>query len=872
MTKFKFQGLLALLLLTGFLARPARAAEEDKAQPYVVIVGIDNYPDAQILPRKHAEADARALYDVFTSKDYLGVDAKHIRLLLGKGDEKRGSQPATRANILEAFKWVAQNAKRDDLVVVAFFGQGAPVGKRTCYFATDSTFKDRAKNAVASGDIENFLDKLKSQRFTGFVDVNFMGFKIGKEELPDPNLKDFYREFLGKEDEKAGTYESRVLFVANSGIKPSLELKDHGVFAKVLVDGLKGKADRDGYEPDGMITVGELAKYVREQVPVQIRLTGKDEEERSQFPFVLERQTGDFVLAHNPAVSARVTKQVTAFERIAQSHKLSRDILEEGQHLLTRMPKLEAQQNLRKAYQKLADGTLAVKDFRKERTEILDSTRLREVEAASYARMVMRATDVVREGYVKSVNQGQLVDWAIRGLYKRLDEKVPTKIKDRLDNAKSLAKADLLRLLTDARQHLGKREDLSEGKDITLSLHPMLGKLDRHTDYIDPETLKRDAVHITGHFSGIGVQIKKNNTKDMLQVVTPIIGSPAYKAKMFTGDIITTIVREVDSDGRALAKPEVIPTKGMSTEDAVKKILGREGTKIKLIVEREGHEKPLEFSLIRGKVEVETVLGHKRNDDDGWNYVVDPENKICYVRLTQFSRNTQRDLDRVMKQLSKVGIKGFILDLRFNPGGLLDSAVKISDMFIDDGMIVTIRPRNGPETSYVGRSDGSYTAFPMVCLVNGYSASGSEIVSACLQDHDRAVIMGSRSYGKGSVQTILPFETGGQLKLTTATFWRPNGKNLNKASTPGRPEDEWGVTPDKGYNLELSVKELNDLQDHQRDAEIIRRPDRRNQPTADNGRTEFRDRQLEMALRYLRAQIRTAAGESQPATTTKKGG
>jgi C-terminal peptidase prc len=870
MTKFKFQALLALLLLTGFLARPTRAAEEDQAQPYVVIVGIDNYQDTQIVPRKHAEADAKALYDVLTSKEHLGVNAKHIRLLLGKEDEKRHSQPATRANVLEALKWVSENAKRDDVVIVALLVQGAPLGERACFFATDSTFKNRAKDAIASGDIENYLDKLKSQRFAGFLDVNFMGFNSGKETAPDPNLGKFYREFLGKEDEKAGTFESRVLFLANSGLKPSLDLKEHGVFTKVLVDGLKGKADREGYEADGLITVGELAKYVREQVPAQIRLTGRNEEERSQFPLVFERQVGDFVLVHNPTVAARVSKQVAAFERIAQSHKFSKDLSEEGHNLLTRMPKLEAQQNLRKAYQKLADGKLAVKDFRKERTEILDSTRLREVEAASYARMVMRATDVVREGYVKSVNQGQLVDWAIRGLYKRLDEKLPTKIKDRLDNAKTLQKADLLRLLTDARQHLGKREDLAEGKDITLSLHPMLGKLDKHTDYIDPETLKRDEVHITGHFSGIGVQIKKNNTKDMLQVVTPIMGSPAYKAKMYANDIITTIVREVDSDGKPLAKPEVIPTKGLSTEDAVKKILGREGTRIKLIVEREGHEKPLEFNLLRGRVEVETVLGHKRNADDSWNFVVDPDNKICYVRLTQFSRNTQRDLEKVMKQLSKSGIKGFILDLRFNPGGLLDSAVKISDMFIDDGMIVTIRPRNGPETSYVGRSDGSYTAFPMVCLVNGYSASGSEIVSACLQDHGRAVIMGSRSYGKGSVQTILPFETGGQLKLTTATFWRPNGKNLNKASTAGRPEDEWGVTPDKGYNLELSVKELNDLQDHQRDTEIITRPDRRSE--ADNGKAEFRDRQMDMALRYLLGQIRTAEGETRPPATTKKAG
>ena len=175
-----------------------------------------------------------------------------------------------------------------------------------------------------------------------------------------------------------------------------------------------------------------------------------------------------------------------------------------------------------------------------------------------------------------------------------------------------------------------------------------------------------------------------------------------------------------------------------------KKILNKPGTRIKLKVERDGEAKPLEFTLVRGTIEVESVLGVKRTKKDTWNYVIDPDNKICYVRLTQFSENTYGELEKVMKQLYKDGIKGFILDLRFNPGGLLDSSIKISDLFIDDGMIVTVRHRDGTETSYVGRHDGSYTTFPMVCLINGGKRSiASEIVSACLQDHGRAIIIGS---------------------------------------------------------------------------------------------------------------------------------
>ena len=203
-----------------------------------------------------------------------------------------------------------------------------------------------------------------------------------------------------------------------------------------------------------------------------------------------------------------------------------------------------------------------------------------------------------------------------------------------------------------------------------------------------------------------------------------------------------------------------------------------------------------------------------------------------------------------MKTLDAKGIGGLILDLRFNPGGLLDSAIKISDLYVDDGLIVSVRPRVGREAKFNGRHEGSLLDFPMVCLVNGGSASGSEIVSAALQDHKRALIVGERSYGKGSVQNIQPFENG-EIKLTTASFWRPSGKNLNKSSTGGKDEDEWGVMPDK--IVKLTSKEREDLAEAQRNAEIIPRPDK---PAK---KSDFKDRQLEEALDYLRGQIKMAS-------------
>jgi carboxyl-terminal processing protease len=849
-------GLVALLFL-GFVAAPALRADEATGQPFVVVVGIDKYQDPQIKPRKHAEADAKAFYDLFASKDHLGVAKDHIKLLLGSG--KDGDQ-ATKDNILKALQWIEKGAKKNDLVVFAMFGNGAPLGERTCYFGVDSTFKNRAKDAVASGDIEHIVDRIKSERFVAMLDVNFMGFDIGKEKAPDLNTQKFYQEIRGQDDESKDTPPSRVIFLANLGTKPSIDLEKHGIFAQVMLDGLRGKADAEGYEADGNVMATEMAKYLKKALPDLAREFGKTKEQKEQKPIIYDGQTTDFVIGFSPEAHVKSLERLKKFDNLAQEQKLDKKLAEEGHAFLARMPKLEAQRSLRKAYQQFVDGKLDLAGLNAERKDILETTKLSDRDALKFATTVMNAVNLVRKEYYKEVTKGPLVENAVTGLYKHIEENVPSDLKERIAKVKEMKDVDLLRLLTDARQQLGKREDLDKGSDITFALNGMCAKLDRHTGYIPPDVVKRFRQDTAGKFSGIGVQIRKNEVRDELQVITPIYGSPAYKKGLKANDIITTIISEVDPEtGREYDEPKTTPTKGMTTEEAVKLILGKPGTRIKLLVDREGEKKPLEFTIIRGTVEVESVLGFKRTQKDTWNYVIDPDNKICYVRLTQFSDNTYGELEKVMKKLAKEGVKGFILDLRFNPGGLLDSSIKIADLFIDDGLIVTVRKRDGSEISYVGQSAGSYTAFPMVCLVNGFSASASEIVSACLQDHGRAIIMGSRSFGKGSVQTINRFSTNtandSVLKLTTATFWRPSGRNLNRASTPGKDTDEWGVTPNKGFEIKLTTKELNDLSDHQRETEIIR-----GSPSlSDTAGSDFHDRQLDMALEYLRGQIKTAS-------------
>jgi C-terminal peptidase prc len=738
-------------------------------------------------------------------------------------------------------------------VVLAYFGEGGPLGEsgdRRCYFTCDSTVKGRDKDAVASSEVGDALKNLKSRHCCVLLDVDFKGFDIdGKQAIAEPTLgTPPYPEFLGDDgSEDHNPAPGRVLFLATNGLSRSLDLDKHGVFTQSILDGLKGAADKEGYEPDGWVTVDELADYLDKKLPALTAKYGKTEEEKQQLHFVLGGRANHFTLTHNPAVAGKVRERLDKLDVLAKDGKLPEKFVTEGRTLLERMPRLEAQRSLRKQYQELVEGRIDLDKFQSERDKILDSTKLPRDQAVEYASKVMEIVGLIQERYVKKVDANEMVAWAIRGLYRRADEKIPSEIEDRLKTVGDLKESELAVLLADARQALGAREDLASHKDVDVTLQRMLAHLDPYTTYIDAETLQRFRSEVRGKFTGVGIQIRKDTASDQLLVVTPIKGSAAYEAGVHAGDVITKVTRDVDSEGKPLAQTEVILTKGLPLNAAVKKILGKEGTEVTLTVQRDGKE--MDFRLTRGQVNLESVMGVHRKKGDDWEFMLDPESKIGYIRVTTFAQNTFTDLKRAMARLNDAGLKGLVLDLRFNPGGLLPSAVDVTDLFIDDGLIVTIRPRVGRESPLRGHHRDSLLDFPMVCLVNGYSASGSEIVSAALQDHGRALIIGERSYGKGSVQNIEDFD-GGEVKFTTASFWRPSGRNLNKASTAGKDEDEWGVKPDQ--EVKLSRKDRDDLLEHQHEAEIIQAPGKVAR------KKEFRDRQLDVALEYLRGQIKTA--------------
>ena len=854
-----FAGVVALLM-GGLLHADEKPT---KAKTVAVIVGVGSFADKEIKPRLTADEDARTMSSLLGDALRGGIAKDDLTVLLSEKDDKIGAIQGTKANILKAIGEAAKKVGKDDTLILYMVMQGATAGEKTCLFATDSTFKDRAKDSIFGADLEKEFKDLKSEQVAVFLDFNLKGFE-SKEAVLAPNIVQFVRVFQGvKEgDLEAEPLPGRVVLLSGTGIQTPITIEKNGMFTTVIADALRGKADAEGYEPDGLVVVDELVKYASKQLQDKAAILVKTpEEQRAHFMLSLGRGN-HFLLTRNPDAYSKVEVRLKKFDELQKSAKLDKVVAEEGLKLLGRMPRLKAMQEMRKSYQKFADGDLTAEQLIAARDRIKVAMTLSPDDAKSFGDKFFDGLVYVRSKYIKKLNLGEMTANGIKGLYRVAETPLPDDLKDKLAKAKDMTDKEIRDLMSEVRRPLGKREDLDLDKDVGIAMRTGLVKfVDDYTTFVDKEKVKEFERDIKGEFTGIGVQIRRDIARDGLLVVTPIRNSPAYKGGVLAGDLITEIIRENDERGKPLASPEVTSTKGMETTDAVKLILGLPSTKIKLKIEREGEAKPIVIELERNTVLVESIYGAKRNPkDDSWDYYIDPKNKIAYICMTAFAKHTAADTEKVVKQLSKEGVKGLVLDLRFNPGGYLGAAVQISDLFIDDGVIVSVREGNSKDRqrTYPGQSAGSYLNFPMVCLVNDLSASGSEILSACLQDHSRAVIMGERSFGKGSVQNVDEHEaTGGTIKLTVATFWPPSGKNLNKSSTDGKDESEWGVRPDKGFELKLDRAEKEELFDRIYNWGVIERKDLPHKET----KKEFKDKQLDMALDYLRGQLKVSRND-----------
>lgn len=359
------------------------------------------------------------------------------------------------------------------------------------------------------------------------------------------------------------------------------------------------------------------------------------------------------------------------------------------------------------------------------------------------------------------------------------------------------------------------------------SIKGMIQELDPHSAYLSPEEYKEMQVDTAGKFSGIGIEISLEQGR--LSVVSPIEDTPAYKAGLQPGDLILEI------DGQS--------TQDMTLLDAVKLIRGEKGTTVKLLILHRDSNKPEEVAIVRGTIPITSVK--TQSLDDGY----------LYLRLTKFHESTTKNMrDEIAQYQKQHPLKGIVLDLRNNPGGLLGQAVSVTDTFVEDGTIVYIQGKDeANRKDFFASRNSDEIKVPLVVLINAGSASASEIVAGALQDHKRALIVGERSFGKGSVQTIIPMADGSGIKLTTALYYTPSGRSIQamgiepdlKIAFLAPSKDE-----DKAMRERFTVREK-DLSRHLENGDESKKPG----PHAEQEVKDMleRDNQLRMALELVKS-------------------
>ncbi len=366
---------------------------------------------------------------------------------------------------------------------------------------------------------------------------------------------------------------------------------------------------------------------------------------------------------------------------------------------------------------------------------------------------------------------------------------------------------DQIDLLVDVRHELVSDyvEEPNQAKMTQSAVRAMVASLnDPYTIYLTPEELAPFDRQIRGTFSGIGAEVEIDQDQKRPRIIAPLDDSPAWKAGILAGDLILEI------DGESTLK--------MDLNDAISKLTGVEGTTVKIKVHHpDGKE--VDITVTRGRINMQTVRGFRRKPDSHWDFMLDPANKIGYVRIGQFTEQTAGDFKAALTSLEGQGVRGLILDLRFDPGGLLESAVAVSDMFLPKGQrIVSVKGRVVPEHITYATDAPKFPAVPMVVIANENSASAAEIVTGALSDNHRALFVGTRTFGKGSVQQIMMLDNNeGALKITNAYYYLPNGRNIHHREN----SLTWGVDPSEGCYVPMNNSQLVSMAEARRRADAL---------------------------------------------------
>jgi len=462
-----------------------------------------------------------------------------------------------------------------------------------------------------------------------------------------------------------------------------------------------------------------------------------------------------------------------------------------------------------------------------------------------FAKDTLRVIEEIVDNSYEPVTRGQLVRWGSEGLYRSFREPVPDKLKALFADAKrldGLTKQELFSVLRDARRGLNHPTRLADGEDVRITVCSMLPHFDPKAKFEDRRAIAERVWICFVEGMGIGAKLQRDPTKEMPRVLTTYRDSPAQKARLQPGDLILESWRNDDLAG----KSNLMSTKGMLTPEVYGHLRVSKDSKLNLLIQRDGEKQTRVITVETQDWRRETVFGTERKADGSWNFWLDEKRKIGYIQIDYFEWTAPETVESALKDLSKHGLKGLILDLRFNPGGPLKSAKEIASLFIADGLIGTIRGRDGKESQIKRDAESCYLDFPMAVLINGPSGWGPEMVAACLQDHARAIIVGEPSWGRGATQCLCDCGSIGHIFLTVAVCYRPSGQALYGPEAPDG-SNRWGVKPTKGYSLELSPSDTEKLRLRLIENEYLPAPGKKVKFT----NPEFKDRQRELALDYL---------------------
>ncbi|HET6881376.1 MAG TPA: S41 family peptidase [Pirellulales bacterium] len=353
-------------------------------------------------------------------------------------------------------------------------------------------------------------------------------------------------------------------------------------------------------------------------------------------------------------------------------------------------------------------------------------------------------------------------------------------------------------------------ERVEERRLFEAAMAGMIGQLgDPYSAYEPPQEALEFRQQLDQKFGGVGIEVVVDPATRRLTVSSPMIGTPAFDAGILAGDQIVAI------DGET--------TEGMDYEEARRRMRGEPGESVTLSILHAGETSPHDVTLVRAVIKIPSVLGDTRDERGKWNFTLAEHPEIGYLRIVSFGEQTVSEVEAALKELEKQKVRGLVIDLRRNFGGILRTAVATCDFFVRDGIIVTTRGRDKTQNLEVFKASGGahYTDWPIVVLVDHWTASAAEIVAACLQDHHRATVVGERTWGKGTVQNVIPLEGGkSALKLTVATYWRPNEINIHR-SAAAKEEDDWGVKPDRGFEIRLSQEDQVRAAEERRERDTI---------------------------------------------------